>query len=481
MSVRVRYAPSPTGHLHIGNARTALFNYLFAKKHGGSFIVRVEDTDIGRNVEGGEESQLNYLKWLGIEWDESTDKDGGFGPYRQLERLDIYKKYADLLLEKGLAYKCYCTEEELEQEREELIKSGSDKYHYSRRCFHANEDEKKELEARGEYTIRFKVPENEVYTFTDMVKGEVSFSSEDIGDWVIVKKNGIPTYNFAVVIDDQLMEITHVMRGEEHITNTPKQMGIYHAFGWDAPTFGHMTLIVNENGKKLSKRDESYIQFIEQYAKLGYLPEALFNFISLLGWSPEGEEEILSHEQLINQFDENRLSKSPAKFDKDKLAFINNRYIKALSTEEMIELSMPHLVEARITDERNPEWIKKLVELFHDRMSYGKEIVELYDEFFAEDFVVSETGQDFLKQDGVKETLEYFKDQVTEIATFDESTIKQLIKQVGKDIKVKGKMLFMPVRIATTGKMHGPDLPKSIELLGKLTIIERLNQVIKTL
>ncbi len=472
MSVRVRYAPSPTGHLHIGNARAALFNYLFARKYNGSFIVRIEDTDTSRNIEVGVESQLKYLKWLGIEWDESIDKDGGFGPYSQLERLDIYKKYADLLVEKGIAYKCYCTPKELETEREAMIACGEDKLHYSGKCYGRSEEDLP-------YTLRFHVPTNEEYVFNDIVKGEVSFKSEDIGDWVMVRENGIPTYNFACVIDDYLMKISHVLRGEDHITNTPKQIMIYRALGWETPIFGHMTLIVNENMKKLSKRDFSIIQYIEQYQELGYLPDALFNFISLLGWSPKGEEEILNREQLIEMFDSTRLSKSPAKFDKEKLAYINNRYIKELSVEDTVELCMPHLVEEGIVQGKDDEWIYSLVSIFKGRMSYGAEIIDLYDEFFEQEFVLNQEMIDFISQEGVNETLIAFRDLLQELVTFNAVDIKPLIKQAGKIAGSKGKMLFMPLRIATTASMHGPDLPQVLSLLGKETVIERINANIK--
>jgi nondiscriminating glutamyl-tRNA synthetase len=469
MSVRVRYAPSPTGYLHIGNARTALFNYLFAKKNNGSFIVRIEDTDTERNVEAGEASQLKYLQWLGLDWDESVDKGGNYGPYRQLERLDIYQKYADYLLEKGLAYKCYCTTEELEQERKEMIESGSDQWHYSRKCLHAPEQDKP-------FVLRFLVPENKEYTFNDIVKGDVTFRSEDIGDWVMMKQNGIPTYNFACAVDDHLMEISHVLRGEDHITNTPKQLMIYDALGWEPPKFGHMTLIVNEQNKKLSKRDFSIVQYIEQYQELGYLPEAMFNFISLLGWSPKSDEEILSPSQIEELFDETRLSKSPAKFDTDKLAFINNRYIKELSTEELIELCMPHLIKEGIIENHDQAWIESLVGIFQDRMSYGAQIVELYDEFFEQEFVLDEEMKVFLDQDGVSKTLATFRDLLLELEDFSADNIKPLIKETGKIAGSKGKMLFMPLRIATTASMHGPDLPHVLALLGKDIVIERLNQ-----
>ena len=447
--VRVRYAPSPTGFLHIGNARTALFNFLFARKYNGEFIIRIEDTDIERNVEGGEASQLKYLNWLGIEWDESVDKPNPkYAPYRQLERLELYRQYAEELVEKGFAYRCYCTEEELENERKTLSDEKVSHWHYSRRCLHASAEELEQLKQRGEYTIRFKVPENETYSFNDLVKGEVTFSSEDIGDWVILKKNGIPTYNFAVVIDDHLMDITHVLRGEEHITNTPKQMMVYRAFGWEIPIFGHMTLIV-KRWKKLSKRDPNIIAFIEQYEKMGYLPEALFNFISLLGWSPEGEEEILSKEQLIEQFDERRLSKSPATFDRQKLEYINNRYVKQLTTEEMIDLCKPHLEEAGITKGKTEDWIANLVKVFHDRMSYGAEIIDLYREFFEHEFVIWRWLA--LSNRKVRLTI-LFKGKLKGSMNIRWSiqSHKQLVE------KTKGKMLFMPCGF-TTGQMHGPD------------------------
>jgi len=252
-TVRTRYAPSPTGHLHIGGARTALFNYLYARHFGGQFIIRIEDTDVKRNVEGGEKNQLDYLKWLGLDWDESVDVGGEYGPYRQTDRLAIYNEYVNQLLEKDLAFKCYCTEEELQKEREEQLARG-EAPKYSGTCRHLTEEDRKRLESEGRKpSIRFKVPQGKVYTFNDLVRGQISFESDGIGDFVIVKNNGIPTYNFAVVIDDHLMRISHVFRGEEHISNTPKQMMLYEAFGWEPPAFGHMTLIIGENRKKIEQ------------------------------------------------------------------------------------------------------------------------------------------------------------------------------------------------------------------------------------
>lgn len=439
--VRVRYAPSPTGLLHIGNARTAIFNYLFARHHGGKFIIRIEDTDIGRNVEGGEKSQLDNLSWLGIDWDESPDKGGPYGPYRQLERLDLYKKYADMLLEKGLAYKEYREDSE-------------------------------------NYGIRFKVPKGKTYEFNDLVRGKLTFQSEEVEDWIIVKDNGIPTYNFAVVIDDHFMKITHVLRGEEHITNTPKQIMVYEAFGWDVPLFGHMTLIVNEEKKKLSKRDKNIVQFISQYKDLGYLPEALLNFITLLGWSPPINEEILSREELIKLFDSNRLTKAPSMFDKDKLTFINHTYIKKMSEEEFLVFVKPFLKDAGI--DKSEDWLLKFSSMLQDRCSYGAQIVDLYNEFFIKEFELTEEALEFLKQDDFTLLIEILKKNLSKCDPSLDA-ISEAIKLSGQEAEKKGKNLYMPVRIATTGLLHGPELAKMLYLLGKKTVISRIDKTLKIL
>lgn len=433
--IRVRYAPSPTGLLHIGNARTALFNYLYAKKHNGDFIIRIENTDIARNVEGGEASQLDNLSWLGIQWDESADKGGPYGPYRQLERLDIYTKYANELLDRKLAY-------------------------------------------YDEGAIRFKIPESKIYEFNDLVRGKLVFKSSEIEDWVIIKENGIPTYNFAVVVDDHLMEITHVFRGEEHITNTPKQIMIYESFGWEIPNFAHMSLIVNEQRKKLSKRDTDVIQFISEYRELGFLPEALFNFISLLGWSPSGNEEILSQDELIADFDINRLNKAPAMFDKDKLAYVNSQYIKKLSYDELKKLCMPYLEDLDIgkNDLSNNLWVQTLLTLFQDRLQYGSHIKALYQNFFNDDVILTDDLIDILNSsNNTKALLKLLREQLLQLTDFEQKNINETIKKVGKELNIKGKDLFMPVRIATTFETHGPSLPQSIQLLGLDKVIKRID------
>ncbi|HLR74309.1 MAG TPA: glutamate--tRNA ligase [Virgibacillus sp.] len=483
--VRVRYAPSPTGDLHIGNARTALFNYLYARHFKGKFIIRTEDTDAKRNVEGGEESQLEFLKWLGIDWDEGPDIGGDYGPYRQMERLDFYKKYVDELLERDLAYECYMTAEELEQEREAQRARG-EVPKYSGAHSQLTDEQIAAFKAEGrEPSIRLRVPLNKTYTFNDIVRDNISFESSDFGDWVIVKKDGIPTYNFAVAIDDHLMGITHVLRGEEHISNTPRQMMVYEAFGWTPPKFGHMTLILNEERKKLSKRDQHIVQFIEQYHNLGYLPEALFNFITLLGWSPVGEEEIFDQETLIDIFDPDRLSTSAAVFDPQKLKWMNGEYIKAAELDTVIDLALPHLIEAgkvpKDMDEKQKEWTQSLIALYQEQLGYGAEIVELTDIFFKDDIDYDEAAREVLEGEQVIEVLQVFTDKLIHTDDFTSDNIKDQLRATQKETKHRGRRLFMPIRVATTGQTNGPELPKALELLGKEVVINRLDHVLSEL
>lgn len=471
--VRVRYAPSPTGHLHIGNARTALFNYLFARHYGGDFIIRIEDTDLKRNIENGERSQLENLTWLGIDWDEGPDKPKAVGPYRQSERAHIYNPLIEQLLAEDKAYKCYMTEEELEAERE-AQKARGEMPHYAGQHAHLTPEEQAAFEAEGrQAVVRFRVPKGATYAFDDIVKGPISFESSSVGgDFVILKRDGMPTYNFAVAVDDHYMEITHVLRGDDHIANTPKQMMIYEAFGWEPPRFGHMTLIINtETGKKLSKRDESILQFIEQYKDLGYLPEAMFNFIALLGWSPVGEAEIFDRESLIQIFDEGRLGKSPAAFDPKKLEWINNTYVKHTPLEEIVPAALAQLKAAgKVDDKTDLAWLTKLVSLYHDQMSYMNEIVGLSSLFFQEGYhLENEEAKEVLTWEGVDRVLASFKEKLQALEVFEEAAIKAAIKEVQKDTGIKGKNLFMPIRVATTGQTHGPELGKTIELLGKET------------
>ncbi|UQS83949.1 glutamate--tRNA ligase [Bombilactobacillus thymidiniphilus] len=490
--IRVRYAPSPTGHLHIGNARTALFNYLFARHNKGTFVIRIEDTDIKRNVTGGEQSQLENLKWLGIDWDEGPDVGGDFGPYRQSERQAIYQKYIQQLLDAGVAYESYKTEEELAQQRE-AQKARGVMPHYENEFAGMTDEERQatieKAQAQGiKPVIRIKVPENKIFEWNDMVKGNVQFASDSIGgDWVIQKRDGMPTYNFAVVIDDHLMEISHVLRGDDHVANTPKQLMIYDYLGWQAPTFGHMTLIINsETGKKLSKRDETVLQFIEQYRQRGYLPEAMFNFITLLGWSPVGEDEIFNQKQFIKQFDPKRLSKSPAAFDQKKLEWVNNQYVKAADLSRITDMSIVSLLAAgKIAsadlDTKTLEWLRSLVSLFKDQMSYTDQIVELSDIFFTDPVQLSEEAMAELEKDEAMATLTTFQDEIANLPRFTATQIMQAIQETRAKTGVKGRKLFMPVRIATTRSMHGPGIGEAIELLGYQKAQEHITQTLQQL
>lgn len=479
--VRVRYAPSPTGFLHIGNARTAIFNYLFARHAGGKFIIRIEDTDQKRNVEGGEESQLKYLKWLGLDWDESVDVGGPYGPYRQMERLDIYKKYWQELLDKGLAYKCYCTEDELKAEREDQMAHGQTP-HYSGRCRNLTQDQIAKYEAEGRKpTIRFRIPSDQTIEFDDIVKGHVTFQSNDVSDFVIVKQNGVPTYNFAVVIDDHLMKMTHVLRGEEHISNTPKQIMLFQAFGWKPPVYGHMTLIVNENHKKLSKRDHNIVQFIEQYKNMGFLPEALFNFITLLGWSPKGEEEIFSMKEFIKMFDANRLSKSPAMFDKSKLEWMNGQYIKKMPRDAYVRFTLPYLIDAgRLPvdmTEAQKSWATRVVLLYQEQLHYGEEIVKISNMFFnksIENEALTKDEKKILAGNQVNDVISAFNRELRNLTEWTAEAIAPVIKTVQKETKQRGWKLYMPMRVVATGSQHGPGLPEALELLGRDLVLKRM-------
>lgn len=475
--IRVRYAPSPTGHLHIGNARTALFNFLFARHNKGTLVLRIEDTDTARNVEGGSKSQMGNLHWLGIDWDEGPDKGGKYGPYRQSERKEIYNKLIKQLLDEGKAYYSYMTEEELEAQREEQRAMGIAP-HYVYEYQDMTADEIKEAQAKAEAkglkpVVRIHIPKGKTYEWDDIVKGHISFESDTIGgDFVIQKRDGMPTYNFAVVVDDHLMEISHVLRGDDHIANTPKQLVVYEAFGWEPPKFGHMTLIINAaTGKKLSKRDESVLQFIEQYRDLGYLPEAMFNFITLLGWSPVGESEIFSQRQLIKDFDPKRLSKSPAAFDEKKLEWVNNQYVKTANRDELLDLALNNLQEAGLVDKditpEKMEWVRQLVNIYSVQMSYTKQIVDFSHIFFEDKQALTEEEVEEIKNDEGRVVIEEFRKQLDLVPRFTAVQVMNAIQATRKATGVKGRKLFMPIRIAATGSMVGPGIGEAIELMGK--------------
>ena len=454
--IRTRYAPSPTGYLHIGGARTALYSYLFAKHFDGDFIVRIEDTDIARNVADGEKSQLENLEWLGIIPDESPVKPvAKYGKYRQSEKLDRYNKVIDELVSKGHAYKAYETSEELDAQRAKQEAAGVHSFRYVRDELKLSPEEIKKRDEAGEYTIRLALPKDKWYSWKDIVRGKISVNTTDIGDYVIKKKDGYPTYNFAVVVDDHDMEISHVLRGEEHTTNTPKQLAIYDLMGWEAPEFGHLTIITNMEGKKLSKRDTSVKQFIADYKEDGYYSHAIFNFLSLLGWTHPQAKEVLSKEELIESFDPKRLSKSPSKFDIKKMDWFSKEYIKKQDNKEIIK---------HLTTDKGGEWLDLFVTTYKQsavRYSDIQESLKIYDDHSV-------------KKMTLNEVLKTFATELNKVE-FTPENIQACINKTKEITGAKGKELFMPIREVTTYQEHGPELAKAIYLFGEKTIKERLN------
>ncbi|UWG97865.1 glutamate--tRNA ligase [Dehalobacter sp. DCM] len=480
MTVKVRFAPSPTGPLHIGGARSALFNYLFAAGRGGTFVFRIEDTDLERSSRESEQDIMKALHWLGITWDEGIDAGGDSGPYRQTERLDTYQHYTEKLMQSGQAYYCYCSEAELEQERQELSARGETP-RYLGKCRHLTPDQRLAYEAEGRKpVVRFKVPEGQDIVINDLVRGKVVFESDGIGDYIIVKSDGIPTYNYAVVIDDVLMHITHVVRGEEHLSNTPRQVLIYEALGMKAPDFAHISLILNTEGRKMSKRDGDTA--VMDYYHKGYLPEAVVNFIALMGWSPSGEQEFFTMEELKQAFSLEKVSKSPAVFDLNKLNYINAHYLKQKEAADLVELVLPFLRDkgifpAAVLSESERQWITAFVEAVKEKINCLSEVKDYIHYFVGtevDDF--TEEAEAIMQADTVSAVLDLFASKIRQAEILDMATSKCILKEITKELSLKGKDVFMPVRIALTGQMHGPDLDRIMALLGKDNIYGRLAQ-----
>lgn len=476
--VRVRFAPSPTGPFHIGGARSALFNWLFARKMGGKLILRIEDTDLERSSRESEENIKAALKWLGMDWDEGIDVGGENGPYRQTERLDIYKKYTEKLLAEGKAYYCYCTDEELEEERQALIKEGK-MPRYMGKCRNLTPEQITAYEAEGRKpTVRFRVPADQQILVRDMVRGDVVFDSNNIGDFVIVKSDGIPTYNYAVVIDDALMHITHVIRAEEHLSNTPRQCLVYDALGFEKPVFGHISLILGKDHTKMSKRHGA--TSVDQYRQLGYLPEGIVNFLALLGWAPNSEQEIFSIDELIKEFSMERVAKNPAVFDIDKLNWINQHYMRQLDDEAFFAAAKPHMIAAGyMTGEETGEklaWLKKVVATSKDHVSFAAQIPASVEMYFNDEFgFENDEAAAVLQAETVPTVIGMLLEELPKLEVLDGAAVKALFKTIQKTTKLKGKDVFMPIRVALTGNQHGPELAEMVPLLG----IERTEKRIR--
>lgn len=479
--IRVRFAPSPTGPLHIGGARSALFNYLLAKKTGGDFILRIEDTDLERSSPESEENIKQSLHWLGIEWNEGIDVGGPYGPYRQTERLDIYRKYVDQLLQQGLAYRCYCTEEEIAAEREMLMQKG-ELPRYLGKCRNLTPEQEAEYIKQGRKpVIRFRVPEDELIVIDDLVRGRVTFESNGIGDFVIVKSDGIPTYNFAVVIDDSSMHITHVIRGEEHLSNTPRQMLIYKALGLTPPKFAHISLILGKDRTKMSKRHGA--TSVVNYQEAGFLPEALVNYLALLGWSPEKEEEIFSMEQLIQEFSLDRVAKNPAVFDMDKLTWLNGYYIRESPVEKITDLAIPYLQKAKLigqaVSEEEYQWLINVVGAIKHKVVSISEIPAYVKVFFPMEIKVEdEEAKTILAGEQVPIVAKTLLSKLEQCEELNPANVKKILKEITKELKLGGKQVYMPLRIALTGEMHGPELHDLITYIGLKEVRSRLAQTL---
>ena len=475
MTVRTRFAPSPTGYMHIGNLRSALFAYLVAKSKGGEFILRIEDTDRSRYVDGAVDFIYDVFKRFNLTIDEGPLNKGEYGPYTQSERLDLYKKYALELVEKGKAYYCFCDEDRLNKLREEAdIRKVP--FMYDGHCKKLTQEEIEEKLKNGEkYVIRQAMPKEGVTSYNDLVYGKIEIENKVLEDQILLKSDGYPTYNFANVIDDHLMNITHVTRGNEYLSSTPKYLLLYEAFGWESPEYIHLPHVVKVDGTKISKRnkDDNLMDLLNE----GYLPEAIINYLALLGWSPEDNVEIFTMDELLKKFDPKRINKSSGAYDVMKLRWVNSHYIKKLDDKALFDLTIPYIREAYDISNKNDEWLKDLVLLYKDHISYGREIVDEVKLFFNEDVSLNEECLEFMKNEGIDNTINVFKSQI-ELINNNDWSVENISNAINKTKEIsgsKGKMLYMPIRIKVSGIMHGPELPNTIYLLGKRKVIERLS------
>jgi nondiscriminating glutamyl-tRNA synthetase len=437
-AVRARFAPSPTGHLHVGGARTAIFNWLFVKHHGGTFVIRVEDTDQARSTSESEQMVLDDLRWLGLGWDEGPDIGGPHAPYRQSERTSLYGEVARDLVARGVAYRCTCTEEELEAKRKQAEAEGRPP-HYDLTCwFNRREDE------TVPHAVRFHVPEDGDVTIDDRIRGEVTWRKESLGDFIVVRTDGLPTYNFSVVVDDHEMEITHVIRAEEHLTNTHRQVLIYRAMGWDVPQFAHVSLILGQDRTKLSKRHGA--TSVSQYAEDGFLADAMVNYLALLGWSTPGGREVFDRAYAIEHFALERVNSAPAVFDPQKLDWLNGQYIHAMSAAELLPLVTPFF---------DAPWLAEgidVVKTSATRLTQFREALRF----------VSEYAPPSVARPFAEALLEELKTNGT---PGNSDAVKAMNERLKKATGLKGKELFMPLRLVMTGLDHGPELVRAIPLL----------------
>lgn len=478
MSVRVRFAPSPTGYLHVGGARTALFNYLYAKKMGGQFILRVEDTDVERSTDEALRMQIDDLVWLGLKWDEGVnpqtlESEGPYGPYKQSLRKDIYKKHADELLKKGLAYYDFRTDEELEALKQAATASGAPQRTARPEKLYSVEEAEKKIAAGEKAAVRFKVGEIRDYKIQDLVRGEVVFPSDMVGDFVIMRSNGMPVYNFCCAIDDALMKITHVLRAEEHLSNTLRQQMLYDAFGYTAPQFGHLSLVLGADRQKLSKRHGA--TSCHEYMERGFLPDALLNFVALLGWGTTDNKEIFSREELIQAFSVDRLNPAGAVFDEEKLKWMNATHLRALDHQALWKLVSPRLKAAGIHVPDDAQWVDRALGLFKSYMETLNDAVALFKPIDDSQFKIQDDAKEVFTWETSAKVFNAWKRGVEQAPDYLTSEdFDKLQNTVKETAGVKGKNLFMPIRVAVIGQPHGAELKTLVPLIHKSSLLKRV-------
>jgi len=473
-ALKVRFAPSPTGYLHVGGARTALFNYLYARKMGGTFLLRIEDTDIKREKEDSIQGIIQDMKWLGLNWDE--------GPIQQTTRLDIYKKYANKLEESGLAYPCYCTSGELKEIREKMMAQGVTPK-YDRTCQNLTPEERKKREDEGRVPcLRFRMPD-ETITVHDLVRGDVVFDNEVIDDFIIMKSDGTPSYNFAVVIDDHDMGVNLVMRADEHLVNTPRQISLYNALDFELPKFAHISMILSPDRKKLSKRHGTVA--VDLFKKEGYLPEALVNYIALLGWSPPDDREIMTLDEMIKLFSLDRLAKNPAVYDVEKLKWMNSQYLHKMDSEILLNLLIPYMMDAGYVDDNaiktDREKLLRMVEALKNRIVLLKDIKKEARIFFDDNIEFDESGMESLGWETTPAVFDAFLEALDEFDDINSNNFMKLVKMIQKKSNVKGKRLYMPLRVGITGQGHGPEMSHILTILTPEQMKKRLEIARKNL
>lgn len=473
--IRVRFAPSPTGYLHVGSLRTALYNFLYAKKVGGKFILRIEDTDQTRYVEGAVENLLNTLKVMGLDFDEDPVKGGNYGPYYQSERTKIYNKYVEELLKSGKAYRCFCTSTDLEQMRKTQKIKGLDTK-YNGHCRNLSEDEiKAHLNNEDNYVIRLKTPQDGEITFYDIVREKVTFPWDMIDDQVLVKSDGFPTYHLANVVDDHLMKISHVIRGEEWLSSVPKHLLLYEAFGWKPPKMCHLPLLLNPDKSKLSKRQGDVA--VEDFLKKGYLAETLLNFVALLGWHAPGNEEFYTLAELVKAFSLKRINKSGSVFDVEKLKWMNGQYLRNMDLKLVSKYAKKYF-EAAGYNISNEKHFLELVDIARTRIHKLNEVTDFAKPFFNE-LNFTEEDQKIFNTESSQTLFKFWIDNIMNSSEITEELISELLKRSAKELGIKGKNLYPPLRLALYGSEHGPELPTIMDILEKDKVLSRFNNVLK--